>query len=306
MKNELFFIINPNAGSNHDGKWTEIFAYLDAKNVKHNHYLTKSKNDAIFKMSKFLSEGYRKFIVVGGDGTTNEVINGIFRQKDVPYSEIAVGSIPLGTANDWNRNYGWENDIISSLDRIIKMNITQQDVGAVSFNKYGQNVTRYFINSIGFGFDAEIVKMTNSMTVRNKEHEYLFSLFKCLLKSKKINVKIDSGDFHYKGKVLSISIAIGKYSGGGMQQTPHAINNDGLFDISIFGDISKFTVVRYVNTLFNGTVTEVKNKNLTFTRISDKVTLEVATPTLAEIDGELIGDGPYEISIIKNGLNVIN
>lgn len=308
MNDNLFFIVNPNSGNDKGRIWNEVFKYLDDKGIEYGHYLTKSAGDATQNIHDILQKGYRNIVVMGGDGTTNEVVNGIFSQTEVPYSEICLGSIPMGTANDWNRYYGWENDYKASIERILKHNIKTQDVGVVCFSENGEQKTRYFINSIGFGFDAEIVKMTNSLSheQRGKEIAYLLSLLKCLMKSKKLNVNIDSEDFKHNGKVLSISIAIGKYSGGGMQQTPQAIIDDGAYDISIFGDIGKFFVIRNVSRLYNGSVTDIKNANVKFARTANNIKLSFGTPTFAETDGELIGDGPYELSMIKSGLNVID
>ena len=178
----------------------------------------------------------------------------------------------------------------------------------MTFSENGERHTKYFINSIGFGFDAEIVKMTNELSheQRGKEITYLLSLLKCLLKCKKRNVKIESDDFNFNGKVLSISIANGKYSGGGMQQTPEAIMNDGAYDISIFGDIGKFFVIRNVSKLYNGTITQLKSKKVAFARTENSLRVTFDYPTFAETDGEIIGDSPYEISMIKGGLNVID
>ena len=308
MDSNLFFIVNPNSGNDKGRIWKEIFSYLDEKGIQYNHYLTKSAGDAIVNIPRILNEGHRNIIVLGGDGTTNEVLNGIFSQTDVPYSEICLGSISMGTANDWNRYYGWENDYKASIERLLKHNITKQDVGVVTFSENGERKTKYFINSIGFCFDAEIVKMTNELSheQRGKEITYLLSLLKCLIKNKKHNVCIESNDFNFNGKVLSISIANGKYSGGGMQQTPDAIINDGAYDISVFGDISKFFVIKNVNRLYNGTIKQITHNNLTFARTAEKITVSFDTPTYAETDGEIIGDGPYEISMIKGGLNVID
>ena len=308
MKADLFFIVNPNSGNDKGRIWKEILAYLDEKGIEYGHYLTKSAGDAIVNIPRILAEGYRNLIVLGGDGTTNEVVNGIFLQTEVPYSEICLGSIPMGTANDWNRYYGWENDYKTSIERLLKHNITKQDVGVVTFSENGERRTKYFINSIGFGFDAEIVKMTNELSheQRGKDITYLLSLLKCLLKCKKRNVKIESADFNFNGKVLSISIANGKYSGGGMQQTPEAIMNDGAYDISIFGDIGKFFVIRNVSKLYNGTITQLKSKKVAFARTESSLKVTFDCPTFAETDGEIIGDSPYEISMIKDGLNVID
>ena len=78
MDNELFFIVNPNSGNDKGRIWKEILAYLDEKGIQYGHYLTKSAGDAIVNIPRILAEGYRNLIVLGGDGTTNEVVNGIF------------------------------------------------------------------------------------------------------------------------------------------------------------------------------------------------------------------------------------
>lgn len=287
--------------------WKEISDYIDSKQVKYDVYFTKSQNDAIVNVPRLIHEGYRNFVVVGGDGTTNEVINGIFSQTEVPYSEICMGSISMGTGNDWNKYYKWGTDAKKSIDRILEHHITTQDVGVVKFDNDGEPKTKYFINSIGFGFDAQIVKMTNALTheQRGKEIAYLLSLLKCLMKCKKINFTVEYDGNIISDRILSINIGNCRYSGGGMQQTPNAIANDGLFDISVFGNISKFFVIKNVSRLYNGTITHINTPNVSFRR-AKQIKISAPIPTIAEIDGEIIGNGPYELSIIHNGLNVID
>ncbi len=130
---------------------------------------------------------------------------------------------------------------------------------------------------------------------------YLYTLLKCLISCKKINFKITTEDegFIINEKTLSISVGNGKYTGGGMMQTPDADNTDGLFDTAVYGNIQKYVVIKNVHRLYDGSIKEEKNPHIYHFR-SKEVNIEAPVSTICEIDGELIGTGPYNIETIKD------
>ena len=138
---------------------------------------------------------------------------------------------------------------------------------------------------------------------RGRKLTYLYSLLKCLISSKKIPFTVCYEGGCISENVLSISVGNGKYTGGGMMQTPDAVNNDGFFDVAVFGDISKFTVIKNVNRLYNGSIKQAKESNMYHFRTSE-LTIEAPVETICEIDGELIGTVPYKIEIVRNVLRV--
>ena len=100
-------IVNPNAGARKGAKdWPKISQYLNEADLSHICVLTEHRDHANRITMEFIEKGYRNIAVVGGDGTMNEVLNGIFTQDTVPSDEIILGMIPVGTGNDWSRMFG--------------------------------------------------------------------------------------------------------------------------------------------------------------------------------------------------------
>ncbi len=303
--NKLLFIINPKAGNGDITKAIEdIELIAKEKNVEYDTYYTNARYDGCDQVKKRIAQGYRKFVVMGGDGTLNEVVNGIFQQNQVPPSEIAIGLISKGTGNDWGRYYNYKGDHKENFLNILNNGTIKQDIGRIEYSNNGKREIAYFINIAGFGFDAEVAHATNKLHLRGRRRKsaYMYSLLKCLVKSKPFNVKLTSENETLEAKVFSISVGNGKFSGGGMEQTPNAIINDGMLDITVYEDITKFQVVKNVKRLYNSSIYEIKQV-IPFR--GNKFTLECDEYIFCETDGEIIGNGPYEISIIPNVLNVM-
>lgn len=302
---KLLFIINPKAGSgNMEAVLHQIEELAKQEGINYDTYFTTAQYDGCKQVKDFLQQGYRKFVVMGGDGTVNEVVNGIFQQDEVPPTEIALGLISKGTGNDWGRYYNYTGDHLGAFKSIISGNITTQDVGVIQHQYNGKPAKVYFANIAGFGFDAEVVMATNRMMARGRRRQsaYLFNLLKCLVNNKSKLMTIEANGQVIEGEVFSISIGNGKFSGGGMMQTPAAIINDGLLDATIYLHMPKTRIIANVKRLYNGTIRQVKG---IVSLRSNNFKIHCDGPIFAETDGEIIGDGPYEISILPNALRVM-
>jgi YegS/Rv2252/BmrU family lipid kinase len=245
-RNNYFFIINPNAG-NEGGKkeWPLISKVLEENQLDYSFAFTDSQGHAEKIVAEKIVEGYKKFVVVGGDGTLNETINGIFKQSLVPQSEIFLGLIQMGTGNDWARYYQLSFDYNDAVKRLLKMETKKQDVGVVKYCDGENQKSAYFINVAGLCFDSTVVKATNVMKERGRRTKaaYLISLLKSLINYKPWTLKLSINDQVLEGKFLSISIGNGKFSGGGMIQTPNAVIDDGLLDVTIYENMPKFKII---------------------------------------------------------------
>lgn len=306
-KDTLMFIINPVSGGYKESVWEELVVLMDKNDKEFSYYKTKCIGDATRKVQDFIKDGYRHFVGIGGDGTISEIANGFMMQNYVDYDELTLSAISSGTGNDWVRNYGQSSDLSVALMNILNAPIRTQDIGLIHYYENGEHRRKYFLNAAGFGFDSQIIKSTKEMTASQRGHKmtYLYTLLKCLLSSKKINFKITTEDegFIINEKTLSISVGNGKYTGGGMMQTPDADNTDGLFDTAVYGNIQKYVVIKNVHRLYDGSIKEEKNPHIYHFR-SKEVNIETPVSTICEIDGELIGTGPYNIEIIKGALRV--
>ena len=300
-------IINPRAGTGKGEKdWGKINEYLSNSGIKFETVITSHKEHALALTSKFIKKGFRKFIVAGGDGTLNEVVNGIFIQKNIPTEEFLVAMIPVGTGNDWCRMFDIPFDYEKAVKTIQSGKVFQQDIGKVSFYLGDKQKQRFFINVAGMGYDAIVAAKTNKDKERGRGGvlTYLKNLLSSLIFYKFSNVKMTTDD-NYEGcncKAFSISVGICKYNGGGMMQLPNAVADDGLFDITLIKKIGRFTVIRQIKNLYDGSfINHPKVETLRATNIK----IGSNPPINLEVDGESLGHSPFQFEILPRSLRVV-
>jgi YegS/Rv2252/BmrU family lipid kinase len=303
--NKYLFIFNPKAGAGNDIVFKEeLLRVLDNYLINYKLVETSAPKHAYRYTQEYISFGYKHFVIVGGDGTLNEVVNGMFTQKIVPTTDFFLGMIPMGTGNDWARYFQLSSNLDEAVKRIVDGDSILQDIGVITYYKDEVETQSYFVNIAGFGFDAAIVLATNKMHERGKRKKsaYLFNLLKCMIRYKNIFMQIDINGELVSGPVYSISVGNGKYSGGGMSQTPNACINDGLLDVTIYMRLTKLRIIRNVAKLYNGKILSIKGVSAYKTT---KFTISSADSLFAEIDGEVIGGGPFTVSIIPNAIHVM-
>ncbi|MCF8224430.1 MAG: diacylglycerol kinase family lipid kinase [Bacteroidales bacterium] len=304
MKNWLV-VVNPAAGGGKAEKaWPIIKGLLKKHNFRFDPVFTSRRLHAMLISRNKINEGYNKIIVVGGDGTMNEVINGVFAQQRIPTNEVMLGIITVGTGNDWGKMFNIPQDYEQAVITIKNQKTFVQDAGVVTYMRSGKNWQRYFINIAGMGFGAKVVARTNRMKERGKSSVglYMTTLFTSLLSYRSIKAKIEIDGNAFKRKVFSMNIGIGKYNGGGMMQIPHAIADDGLYSITLIKKIGRLNVIANINKLYNGKITQHR-KVESYTG----KTINVDSPSLLQLetDGETLGHSPMEFQIIPRSLKVI-
>lgn len=300
IKNDFFLIVNPNSGrKNFRKSWILIQKLLDTKKVSYDFELTQFKKDEIRMVHKALTYGFRKIIVVGGDGTFHHTVNGIMQQDICKSSDITLGIIPLGTGNDWIKTYNNPNHIKNSIDIILNNKNDYQDIGKIT---HDNNTIEYFNNLAGTGYDGYVVQKLNSLK-KLGSIAYLLSGLQGLLLYKSFNYKIRFGDKNINEKCLMVLFGICQYSGGGMQLTQNANPKDGLLDITIVKNIGLFNLILNLPKLYNGQIVnhkKVENHKVT----SIQIELTDNNNSIIEADGELIGTGSLEVTIIPKAIQV--
>lgn len=306
MSTEWFVIVNPNAGKRkgqHD--WLTIARLLGEAGIDFINIFTEHRDHAMLLARKYIEKGFRNIIVVGGDGTLNEVVNGIFTQKHISPSEVTLAMIPVGTGNDWCRMFNIPSDYKEAIAIIAKGNQFVQDAGMVKyFSSLGQEKTRYFLNMAGMGFDALVAKKTNKQKEKGKGGplSYVVNIFSSLFYYKATKTTILLDNETVTQDVFSMSVGICQFNGGGMKQAPDAKPDDGLFDLTIIKNIGKFKVIRNVIKLFDGSFTRLPEVS---TFRSSHIVIKSIFPMYLEVDGESLGHTPFEFSIIPQSLKVI-
>ena len=159
-------VVNPRAGVGKCEKdWPIIKGLLTKAGFPFMSVQTERQFHAIeITRDLIINQGFTKIIAVGGDGTLNEVVNGIFQQTRFATTDITLGMVTVGTGNDWGRMYSFPLDYEKAV-QILKNELTfLQDVGKVKYRYHTGDDYRYFINMAGMGYDALVAK-------KNKSHE---------------------------------------------------------------------------------------------------------------------------------------
>lgn len=302
---EWFVIVNPNAGRKKGEKdWLEIAGLLNDAGIKFTNVFTKHPNHAVKLARKYIEAGFKKIIVVGGDGTLNEVVNGVFTQTKYPTKDIILSMIPVGTGNDWGRSFNIPTNYKKAIELIAREKTFVQDVGKVQYISKDLLKQRHFINMAGLGFDAMVTRRTNKVKSEGKSgpFSYLISLFSSLINYNHKKVKIKMDDAELKADVFTMSVAICRFNGGGMMQAPNAIPDDGLFDVTVITRLSRLLVIRSVKKLYDGSFLKMPQVK---TFRSQKVEIESDPPMYLETDGESLGHTPMSFEVVPLSIQVV-
>jgi diacylglycerol kinase (ATP) len=307
-QNAWLIVANPASGGGKVRKrWAEIERKLTENGVNFTAQFTKKRGDATEIVKNALhTEGGRNIIGLGGDGTLNEIINGIFQQTAVEPSSIRFTMYAAGTGNDWVKMHA----IPSDLDDFIKMLKAEktafQDIGQVDYlDELGKKQQHFFGNAGGLGYDSFVVKSVESTRSRffPKKFSYMLHMMKCLWQYKAERVRI-----HHDGEMIedlfyTINFGINKFSGAGMQVTPQAIKDDGLLGFTLIRDIPRWKVISYMPLLYTGSIGRARE--VTLSNVKNIRIESLGKPVFCETDGELVGSSPTEISVLEKALRVV-
>ncbi len=299
-------IVNPKAGSGKGLKdWPVISNTMNRSGVEFTCVFTEHKYHAVELTVKSIKDGYRKIVAIGGDGTIHEIVNGIFIQNEVPTTDILLAVIPSGTGNDWVRMYGISRTYRDAVQAIVEERSVKQDVAKVEFYESKVKQHRYMANVAGIGFDAAVTKGFNKLkdNGRSGKYLYLLSVIKIFFTyfSGHFRIKTD-GKLFFDGMLFSSSVGIGRYNGGGMEQMPVAVADDGLMDITAIRKMRKFLIIRDFAKLYSGRIFE--NRGVLHAQ-SKVIEIESFPSSSIEIDGEIMGSSPFSFEIIPQCIKVV-
>ncbi len=315
------FIMNPESGKvrNRNRLINEIQDAAAELDIDYEIYFTKRQGDGT-AYCKELCERYCKasgdapsdepvlrIYGCGGDGTINELVNGCFG-----YDGVEIGAIPMGTGNDYIRNYGKAADF-----KDIRRQIRGKSAGSdlIGFRAvYDKNIMKgYCANMFNIGFDCNVVDLTSRVKrwpLVGGSLAYLISVFIILIRKKGANVRIEYEDGYVQdGRILLVAIANGCYCGGGVKGVPYCELDDGLMDVSVVKNISRTSFISLFPSYAKGThmqrhktkahqvIRYTKEKALTITANGNS--LRLCT------DGEITTQKSVEFFMVPNGFKFI-
>ncbi len=304
-------IVNPkSAAGSTESSWAGIAADLRAHFGAFQVVFTKCAGDGVLLAKRGAEDGRKFIIACGGDGTINEVANGILESG----KNCELGILPNGTGGDFRRTLGMPNDSREAAKCLRDGETKTIDVGRVTFfNHDDQQISRYFLNVSSFGLSASIIeRVKNSSsfswlpgdTLRGKTSFALSTLQEVLgLNFVTVRVRIDDNE-EKSLNTVNFCVCNSRYFGGGMKIAPDAKINDGLLDVINIGDIKTAKILLNAYKLYNGShldLAEVKAAQATRIEVSpsnDHQKIDIET------DGELPGRLPATFEIVPNALRV--
>ncbi|MFP4059593.1 MAG: diacylglycerol/lipid kinase family protein [Bacteroidota bacterium] len=298
-------ILNPHAGGKKGEKDKgKIMKLLKKSGLDFSIVTSDYPGHAVAITRESITNGFRNFIGAGGDGTLNEIVNGIFQQQEVSSDEFTLGMIPVGTGNDWIRTFGIPTGYEEAIRVISNGNYVCQDIGKICKTEGDVETTRYFANMTGYGFDAMVADRVNILKNEGATglRLYIQSLLVSLFRYKTGRVKITIDNKEINEWIFSVSIGIGKFNGGGMMQVPGADPLSGNFHVTLIRKIGFFSILINIPGLFNGSF--VKDKHVS-TYIAREISIHSGSILPGEADGETLGKGNFRISLLPSAIKVI-
>ena len=308
--NKWLVVVNPKASVGKSGKdWPMIRQNLVDEGIEFDDVLTEYPRHAIeIVRNAIVEKGYRKFISVGGDGTNNEVINGIFTQDVVPTNEITMAALPIGTGNDWRRTFDIPLEY-EDVVKIIKAGYTYaHDIGKLTYFNDGDPKIRYFLNAAGTGLDEMVCNSTNLMKQQGKAGtlRYLISLVKCIVKYKVTHIELTIDDeLVFDDSILSLSIGNCRFNGGGMMMMPNAVPNDGLFDVTVIKKVSIFKFAANVKNIYDGSFINKLDEVKTFRGKKIRIVSIPPHSLKVETEGENLNNSPFDFEVLPQAINMV-
>ncbi len=304
-------IVNPrSAAGSTQQNWSGTAADLRAHFGPFSVAFTKCQGDAIDIAERAANAGRPFIIACGGDGTINEVANGILRSG----KDAELGVMPSGTGGDFRRTLGLPNSNREAAAALRTGETRWIDAGKVTFSDLsGKTVSRYFLNVSSLGLAASIIKRVKSAKVfdwlpvaslRGQANFAASTLQEVLdLDPVTIRVSLDDGEERMV-QTINFCIANSRYFGGGMMIAPEAKINDGFLDVINIGDIGTAKILVNAYTLYRGTHLSLNEVHDTLAR---RVTVRAADDDVEirlETDGELPGKLPAVYEVVPNAIRV--
>jgi diacylglycerol kinase (ATP) len=238
-------------------------------------------------------------VVVGGDGSVNEVANGIWDQPDPP--ELAV--IPRGTGWDFVRTFGIPRRIEGAAAVALNGAVRTLDVGKVSYRRWdGSDGSAVFANVASAGMSGAIAQRANETTkALGGKASYLMALLAVFTRWSAVGVSISVDGESREGRMFDVVVANGKFFGGGMKICPDAEPDDGLLDVLTIGDVTKRDLIQTMPKIYRGTHLPHPKAELLRGRV---VAVDAETAVPVELDGEQPGTTPARFEALPGRLRL--
>ena len=298
MTNETVFLVNPASDNGATGRRWPQLAHTAAGLGLTGDALLSERPDQLGGLAReAVDGGARLLVVVGGDGSVNEVINGIAGR------EVDVAVIPRGTGWDFARSHAIPRRGEDAIGVALGGKTRQVDLGRVSYRSWaGADETRWFANVASVGMSGAIAQRANETTkALGGKASYLLATLSVFARWRVDDVHVSVGEEARVGRMHDVIVAIGPYLGGGMKICPDAQTDDGLFDVLLIGDLTKRDLLLTLPKTYRGThLPHPKAEVLGGTT----VVVDAPSRVPIQLDGEQPGTTPARFEVVPRALRL--
>ncbi len=298
----VVFLVNPASANGSTGRrWAEIAYRAGVAGLEGESLISTAAGHISDLAAEAVADGARLIVVVGGDGTVYEAVNGLMRADGGEDVEVAV--VPRGTGTDFVRTLG----IPTALDRAIAVArdgaVRSIDVGHARYLAWDRSPAEsYFATFGGAGISGAIARRANaSSKALGGRISFLWATIAVFARWKSTVVDVRVDDERRFGRMFETLATLGEYAAGGMWVTPGASPVDGLFDVLLIGDVTKADFVTTFPKIYRGT--HVAHPKIEVIR-GATVTIEAQEPLPVALDGEQPGTTPITFEIVPRRLRV--
>jgi diacylglycerol kinase (ATP) len=325
---DTVLVVNPNSSSGLTGKgWNELYSEIkQALGVSVKVALTKKAGDGTVLARKFLKQGFKKVVAIGGDGTLNEVANGFFEDpvginsNNIDTSagfpplkpinpDAIMGVVPAGTRNVLAKSLGLPEGITNCctafhLGKSKKLDVIHATV--TSPEDHSSMTSRICLNAAEMGVAGEIIE--RSKKVREVVNSRIVSTITSIAatlptyQSNECEISVNSDSKKFAVKMTMAVVANGQFLGGGFKAAPHANMSDGLLDLVVLKDSGSLKMIDELINMKDGDYKE--EDNIIYRQVRKVTIISKERDVTVTVDGEPIGILPATFEVIPQALTL--
>lgn len=294
------FLVNPASANGSTGRrWPELARRAAAAGLEGATLFSERQGHLAELAREAALDGAELLVVVGGDGSVNEVANGLAGLGRQP--EVAI--VPRGTGWDFSRTFGIPRKVDDAVRIALEGDVRTIDVGRASYRAWdGSDATASFANVASAGMSGAIAKRANETSkALGGKASYLWATFAVFSGWEATEIEVVVDDVRRTGRMFDVVVANGRFFGGGLQICPEAQPDDGVFDVLTIGDVTKRDLVQTMPKMYRGT--HLPHPKAELLRGSS-VTVTSETPLPIELDGEQPGTTPVTFEVAAAALRL--
>lgn len=296
MSGPIALVVNPRAGKNRAGReLPTLMNALDVADANYEIHTTKHRGHAVELAAELAAGGASTVVAVGGDGTVNEVVNGLM-EVDVD-SRPRFGVVAAGSGADFARSFDLPEHTNTHLQGIIG-DTRSIDIGRLDFD---DGTTRFFANLTNMGIAAATVERAERLPRGLGKARYIVAFWPVLARYSKCQITVVVNGDRFSENAHNLLLANGRFAGGGMHFSPHSDPSDGLLDAQMnIGP--KRQAATLIPKIYRGN--HLPDKRIL--QVSGaQFEIDAERPLIVEADGELMGHTPVKVTVVPGALQLV-